>query len=391
VNTAAVPSTTVEARPRAATLHQPDARHAWADNLRVALIIGVIGAHVGTTYILDVDWYYAERTATAASEILLGAIVGIGLLFGMGLLFLVAGLYSGRSLAQKGPRQFALGRLWRLGLPLLFFVVVIDSLTDFAGYRGNGGSDGVIAYLKTWWREDADLSVMWFVAALLAFSLAYAAWRWLRPASQNGAEELGRAQLLRFGAFIVVGSFVVRLVWPFLSDSVLGLNLWEFPQMIALFALGALAAERGWLRNALPDRVWRDCGLAALAGGVLLLALAGAIGLAGDDDPFLGGLHPQALALPAVEAVIAVGMSVWTLEWFRRHWDYAGPFARGLGRASFAAYVVHAPVIVLLSVGLRSAPVAVELKFLVVFALGAAVAFGIGWLLSRVPLVSRIV
>jgi peptidoglycan/LPS O-acetylase OafA/YrhL len=351
----------------------------------------VIGAHVGTTYILDVDWYYAERTATAASEILLGAIVGIGLLFGMGLLFLVAGLYSGRSLAQKGPRQFALGRLWRLGLPLLFFVVVIDSLTDFAGYRGNGGSDGVIAYLKTWWREDADLSVMWFVAALLAFSLAYAAWRWLRPASQNGAEELGRAQLLRFGAFIVVGSFVVRLVWPFLSDSVVGLNLWEFPQMIALFALGALAAERGWLRNALPDRVWRDCGLAALAGGVLLLALAGAIGLAGDDDPFLGGLHPQALALPAVEAVIAVGMSVWTLEWFRRHWDYAGPFARGLGRASFAAYVVHAPVIVLLSVGLRSAPVAVELKFLVVFALGAAVAFGIGWLLSRVPLVSRIV
>jgi hypothetical protein len=107
--------------------------------------------------------------------------------------------------------------------------------------------------------------------------------------------------------------------------------------MMAMFGLGALAAEHGWLDNPLPDRFWRDCGLAALAGGVMLLAVLGAIGLGADEDPLLGGVYPQALALPIAEAVIAIAMSLWALGWFRRRWEHAGPLARALGRASFAA------------------------------------------------------
>ena len=122
----------------------------------------------------------------------------------------------------------------------------------------------------------------------------------------------------------------------------------------------------------------------------MVLAILGAIGLGADDDPFLGGVYPQALALPITEAVIAVAMSLWTLEWFRRRWDHAGPLARALGRASFAAYIVHAPLTVLLSVGLRSIAVPVEIKFLVVFAVGAAASFGLGWLVTRLRFVARI-
>jgi Acyltransferase family len=365
-------------------------RRAWIDNLRIAVIVGVIGAHVATAYILDIDWYYEERTPTALSEAVLSAVFGTGLLFGMGLLFLVAGLYTPPSFARKGPRSFALGRLMRLGLPLVVFMIVFEPVTDFIGYRGMDGDDGFTAYLDRWWREDADLSVMWFVAALLAFSLVYAAWRSLRPAGPDRGERLSAARLVGFGAFVAVGSFLVRLKWPFASNAVFGLNLWEFPQMIAMFALGALAAERGWLDDALPDRFWRNCGLAAVAGVMMLFVLA-VIGLEGDDNPLLGGAHPQALALPVVEGVLAVAMSLWTLEWFRRRWDRSGPLARALARGSFAAYIVHPPVVVLLSVGLASVAVAVELKFLTVFAVGAAASFALGWLLTRWRLVARIV
>lgn len=260
---------------RAPGLGQLVGRQAWIDNLRVAVIVGVIAAHVSTAYILDIDWYYEERTASAVSEALLAPVVWMGLLFGMGLLFLVAGLFTPAAFARKGPRGFALGRLMRLGLPLVVFVFVFEPLTDFVGYRGMGGDDGFIAYLDRWRREDADLSVMWFVAALLAFSLVYAAWRSVRPARHDGVGRLGAVQLVGFGAFIAVGSFLVRFVWPFASNSVFGLNLWEFPQMMAMFGLGALAAEHGWLDNPLPDRFWRNCGLAALAGGVMLLAILG--------------------------------------------------------------------------------------------------------------------
>jgi hypothetical protein len=164
------------------------------------------------------------------SETVFWPIFGTGLLFGMGLLFLVAGIYTPPSFARKGARRFALGRLMRLGLPLAVLVTVFEPLTDFVGYRGMGGDDGFIAYLDRWRREDADLSVMWFVAALLAFSLVYAAWRSVRPARPDRAGRLGAVQLVSFGAFIAVGSFFVRLAWPFASNSVFGLNLWSFPK-----------------------------------------------------------------------------------------------------------------------------------------------------------------
>jgi hypothetical protein len=32
-------------------------RWAWMDNLRVAVIAGVIVEHVATAYVLDIDWY----------------------------------------------------------------------------------------------------------------------------------------------------------------------------------------------------------------------------------------------------------------------------------------------------------------------------------------------
>jgi fucose 4-O-acetylase-like acetyltransferase len=379
-----------EDHPRAIAVSEAVGRQAWVDNLRVAVIVGVIAAHVSTAYVLDIDWYYEERTARAVSETVFSAIFGTGLLFGMGLLFLVAGLYTAPSFARKGARSFALGRVMRLGLPLVVFVLVFEPLTDFIGYRGMGGDDGFIAYLDRWRQEDADVSVMWFVAALLAFSLVYAAWRSVRAAGVEPAGRLGAGQLVSLGAFIAVGSFLVRLVWPFASNSVFGLNFWEFPQMIAMFGLGVMAAEHGWLEDRLSDRFWRNCGLAALAGAMMLLVL-GAIGLSGDDNPFLGGAHPQALVLPVAEALLAIGMSLWALEWFRRRWNQAGPLTRALGRASFAAYIVHPPVVVLLSVGLRSVPVVVELKFLVVFALGAAAAFALGWTITRARLVARVI
>ncbi len=100
----APPVITVIAR---GTKEADERRHAWIDNLRVTLIVGVIGAHVATAYVLDFDWDYEERTASTASEVLLGAIFTIGLLFGMGLLFLVAGLLKPPAFTRKGARRFA--------------------------------------------------------------------------------------------------------------------------------------------------------------------------------------------------------------------------------------------------------------------------------------------
>jgi surface polysaccharide O-acyltransferase-like enzyme len=365
-------------------------RWAWMDNLRVVVIAGVIVEHVATAYVLDIDWYYEERSSSAMTEVIVGAAILPAALFAMAVLFLVAGLLSARSLARKGPSPFVRDRLLRLGAPLVAFSFVIGPLTSLVGQRaeGNPGADDVGSFLIEK-MQDADTGPMWFVTALLVFSIAYGSWRGARPAGLTASGPLRRGHLVAAAAAIVVGSFVVRLKWPFTADTPSDLNLWEWPQMATLFTLGVVAGERGWL-DPIPDRLRRACGRASIIGALGLLVVVAAVGLAGDEDPFLGGWHLQALAEPMTEATMAVAMSFWLVGWFARRWTYQGTLARSLGRASFAAYIVHPPVLVLLSAGLSSLTVAAEVKFVVVAVLGVATSFTVGWYMTKMRPLARV-
>jgi hypothetical protein len=229
--------------------------------------------------------------------------------------------------------------------------------------------------------RDLDTGPTWFIAALLLFSVAYAGWRHGRPPG-GASTRLRPHHLARAAAAIVLGSFVVRLAWGIESDTPFGLNLWEWPQMATMFAFGVVAGERQWLEP-LPAWIAPSCGRAAVAGLVGLLAIVAIAGLTGDTEAFAGGWHVQALAAAAVEATIAVAASLWAVTWFIRRWNGGGPAAGSLGRASFAAYLAHAPVVVLLSAALSSVAVVAEVKFVVVAVVGVVASFGVGWLATR--------
>jgi hypothetical protein len=366
-------------------------RHAWIDNLRISVIVGVIGAHVALIYALDVGWYYQERTASTAAKAVLAAVFSPGLLFGMGLLFFVAGLCTPRALARKGAGRFARERLRRLGLPVLAYVVVVNPAMNFFGDRAMGQGESIGDYFRRTLRDDIELGVAWFVAALLLFSLGLAAWRHVRPARPQDDRPLRPRDVWTAVGCIAIASFAVRLVWPFLSTGELaGANLWEYPQMLTLFVLGVLAAERGWLEGGLDPQLRRTCQRGATVSLVAAVLVAVGVTLSEDPDPFLGGWRLEAMLIPAIEGAIAVCMSLWLTDWFRRRWDRASELAHEAARASFAAYLIHAPVTVVLAALLRSVGVPAEVKFLAVFAGATAVAFGLGWLATRSRVGGRI-
>ena len=83
-------------------------RELWVDNLRVLVVSGVIVVHTATGYLTGIaDWYYDERTTSQAWSTLLAFPAVAGALFGLGPLFLLAGWFSPRSLARRGPGGFA--------------------------------------------------------------------------------------------------------------------------------------------------------------------------------------------------------------------------------------------------------------------------------------------
>jgi hypothetical protein len=75
----------------------------WVDNLKIAVIAGVVVVHAAMAYLIDADWYYMERTT---SELWLGLVGLPGLLggvFALGPLFLLGGVFAAASLARRAP------------------------------------------------------------------------------------------------------------------------------------------------------------------------------------------------------------------------------------------------------------------------------------------------
>jgi len=358
-------------------------REQWADNLRVAVIAAVIVVHTATAYVVDVPWYYNdERTTSGVLPAVLSPIVLMGALFALGPLFLLAGWFSARSLAHRGPGGFVRSRLLRLGVPLLVYVLLINPLTDYLGH-GRHEHRSLVSYLAT-----TEVSVMWFVAALLAFSVAYATLRCLRPAARPRPL---RPDLLAAAALaIAVSSFAVWQPWPVMGDTFLSLRWGEWPQGAVLFALGVLGAEAGWLRD-FPPVLARRLGWVAAAGVAALMMLMLYLVLArGMDQALAMGADLPTMVFALLDGVIAVTGTLWFTAWLRRRWPTHGPLLGKAARASYATYFIHPLVLTAIMVAFASVAMAPEIKFVLVAAAGVAACFTAGYALTRVPGVSKV-
>jgi hypothetical protein len=178
-------------------------RLAYLDDLKVALVVGVIAVHTAVTYGLDGSWYLESYDKLPDAVAVAAAIVlGTGWLFGLGLFFMIAGRLSAPSLERKGPGRFVRDRLVRLGIPLAGYTLLVSPFLEYVDHRWNGGGEQALwpfVREQVWHLAPGPT---WFLEALLVFSLAYALLRGLR---RDVAAP--RCEPLRAGdvAFIAVG------------------------------------------------------------------------------------------------------------------------------------------------------------------------------------------
>jgi hypothetical protein len=306
----------------------------------------------------------------------------LGGIYGLGPLFAVAGWFSVRSLARRGPAGFAASRLVRLGIPLLIFVLLINPLAD---YLGNWWQEGhpFVTYLAI-----TEVSVMWFVVVLLACSLAYALLRAVRPASSRSFA-LNLRTLAAAAIVIGAASLVVWQTYHLTDTHWMNVRLGAWAQGAVLFALGAAAAEAG--RPVTVARTLeRRLAIVLLGGLVLTLGLLLAVGPDGDIGAALVGLTWWSVSFATLYGVVSVAFTFWCVSWLARRWPTHGRVTELAGRASYAAYVTHPLSLTLLMMALSIVPLLPVAKFLVVAALGIPVCFAIGYGITRLPLLSRV-
>ena len=370
------------------------ARLPWIDHLRTLVIILVVNMHACVTYSHVGDWYVNESPAPPLS-VKLGFLYWQAHLqaFFMGLLFFISGYFARHSLQRKGARAFIRERLFRLGLPTLLYMLVLHPLI-VAGLNPFGlSSTQRSAYLSDYYlraRFIGESGPLWFAAALLVFCLVLAAAAGRsapREAKPCGAWP-SAGVMVAFAAGLVGLTFLVRGIQP-IGTNVLNFQLCFFPQYIAAFVAGVAAAAGGWLVPLARSKFAAGLGAGALFMGPL--ALTGVLYLsqpihAAGSPRFFGGWNLPALGYAAWEQLTGIALGLGLLALFSRRFDRETTFGRWLSERSFGVYVLHAPILVALTLWLR--PVAVPsavVMTLALTALGLIASYLAADLAKRIP------
>jgi hypothetical protein len=369
----------------------PARRLAFIDNLRWSAISMEVVMHAAVTYSPFGSWYVREHPPLG-----LGAMAAFATYqsfqhaVSMGLLFGIAGSFAAGAVVRRGPARFLRERAVRLGVPLLLYVVLIGPLTEYyvaGNWRGPG-------FAAAWWRHAtsgellSESGPLWFCLVLLLFSAVFAALTAWRPPTPDAPPRPvpATASILGFTAAMAVASFA--LAWAVPRDrAILNVDLHDLPQYPMMFAVGVLAGRNGWLSRIddASGRRWLFGGLAGSAALWAVLVLFGG-GLEGRLDVYEGGWHWQAAGMALWRSFTCVALSLGLVTLYRRRFDGQGPLARFLTRNSFGVYVAHAPILIVVTRLLHSAPLETGLKFGAASLLAIAGSFlFVGFVLQRLP------
>jgi fucose 4-O-acetylase-like acetyltransferase len=366
-------------------------RTVYADNLKVVLVSGVVVAHVTMAWTaLQGAWVFSEPAVREPVLTVLRLATIVGALVGMPLFFLVAGVFTPRSLQRKGLHRYAVDRTLRLLVPSLLFVLVLTPPIEYLDPDAADWAGGFWAFFPhVWTLWPPAPGPTWFLGVLLAFSLLYGVARTLRPRPTSHPQPLRARQLVAVALAIALASYSLRIAVP-MGHEVWHLALGQAPAWIAGFTLGVLGGERGWYRpiEARLARSVRRVGWAAMA---LCVVFVAAVASTSELDVLFGGGSWQSLMLATLEGIIVVTVSLWLIDLFQRRFDHQGRIGAAMSRAAFAAFLVHQAVLVALVLASRHVASPPELKYLAVASLGVAMSFALGALLVRVPGLSRLV
>jgi hypothetical protein len=307
----------------------------------------------------------------------------------MGLFFLLAGYYTPPAHQRHGTAGFVRERLLRLGIPLLFYFLILHPLTAALAQTARGLSFGRV-FLWLWRNGKFEPGPLWFAEALLIFTAVWLAWRMTRKNTPADISFPPNSAL--FAAAIVTGTlaFLSRLVWP-VGVNVAFLQLGYFASYIVLFAAGCAAADQRWLEwipeNLRKRWLWIACAAFPIFPAVVVFGSK----VAWLHGPAEGGFNIQALAYAFWEPFIAWGFILALLAFFQRRFASLTGIWPSLARRAYLIYIIHPPILVGVSLAWRDVAAPALVKFVVTGSVACALCYLVAGVALRVPLVARVV
>lgn len=373
-------------------------RFLYVDNLRLLMIIFVVIMHSAVTYSGIGSWYYKENgKPDLFSTIIFGFYQSFTQGYFMGFLFLIAGYFVPSSYDKKGFSKFINERLVRLGIPTLIYMLIIHPFIIYFILNMNWLKIKP-SFLSYYSEYITNLNFiggsgpLWFALALLIFSVIYALIRFFKNKNtlMIEKEKIGLKDVVMLIIFISISAFIIRIVQP-IDTSVLNMQLCFFSQYIILFIVGIIAYRNEWLLQ-LDYKFGIKCLKAAMVPGAiiwLIIMLTG--GALNGKFYFKGGLHWQSATYALWESFTAVSMSIGFIALFREKYNEQNEFIKVLSDNSFAVYVFHAPILVIISQSMKGIEFPPLIKFSILCVTGLTISFAFtNFVIKKIPVLNKV-
>jgi len=355
----------------------------YINNLRIVLITLIVMIHISITYGADGSWYYSEPNDEIVSLAFLTIFNTVVQSFALGFFFMISGYFTTESYPKKGPGKYLIDRFVRLGIPLFIYFFIINPLIVYLLYvKAMGESVPIQNFFGT--------GPLWFVEALLIFSLCYHVRMKIIPEKSGELKPPPKNMtILKYALMLSIANFVVRIFWP-VGESFSNLQFGFFPGYIGFFIFGIIAYRNKWFDN-FNDSVGVRWLLLSVIGIIVLPMLMILGGAVEDVTPFRGGVHWQSLTYSVWEAFVGTGLIAGLFIVFRKRFDSQTWFTKSLSDNVYTVFIIHAPVIIFFTYIIREIHLYPLLKFALVSVFGISLCFPIShFIIRRIPYSKRV-
>ena len=313
--------------------------------------------------------------------------------FFMYMLFLISGYFVPRSVHKKGVARYLKERLLRIGVPLLFGLLLINSSSWLLGRLSPTSKTADVP-----WRELPfnHLGVLWFLVVLFTFDLIYCAWVKLRgdrfaintsvPTPQLRSWLISAVVL----AILEVVMTTQKELWAVVARLPLGGLETQGSHVFTyafLFFLGCKASSHRWLERLDPHLVVRWFRF-SIAVALSLLTICLVVTFNGSLANQFGELL---LLANLLNPFIGWGVMGYLLLWFQRNENRFGQWLANAGVDSFGAYIIHTLVLVIVLEVIGFSGLNPWLIAAAGISLGIIISFGAIHQLRRIPAVARVI
>lgn len=368
-------------------------RENYIDNIRVLLTMLVVLHHAAVTYGASGGWYYKEEAGGFATQLPLTVFISVNQSFFMGLFFFLSSYFIPSSYERKGTGKFLLDRFKRLGIPLVFYSLVISPVTIYVAiahqYPELSFKDYYLCH-EHW----IETGVLWFTAALLIFTSAFVLLQYFSTKKDKHSSKFpSNRSIVAFAFALGIISFLVRIIFPIgWTLPALGFQFAHFPQYIALFIIGIIAHRNQWLSTLSyqQGKVWLWVAVALIVigfPGIYILKII----THSELDAFLGGVTIQSFVNALWEQLLGISIIVALLSIGKYTLNNQGAFLKTLSRSAYAVYIIHPFVLVCISILLKDFSIAPLLKFVITGVAAIAVSFIASIILVRIPFMRDII